>query len=362
MKIGSNTVMRGIVLPVAGPVDGTTWTELRERLFASWSDVTACANWMLTELYARDTHREPAMEKLGRMPRIYLYPEARRQWPGLATQTLATLEHEVKKRWRTMRYAVLWTGRQSLPTQKYAVPLPLPRQMWRLEVREARYYVLSCRIGDARIGLRLRGGPHVYRQSQTLAEIVDGEVRAGCAYLYERVVHAGDHRTGTAKDRRLVVRISVEVPRRSVADLTGTLHVRTTAAALLECAQKEDGPAVWTEHAQQIRRALAGFARQQRQLSDDLKAERRRPRRQREGIVGRMGMLRRRRARQLDSWLHELAAHVVGYAKRHRVAVVQYDDRIRAFAESFPWYQLRLRLQEKCEAAGIVFARRAGRS
>lgn len=350
----NRTVMRSVNIPVVGPLGGVTWAELRAALRASWADATACANWMLSELYLRDWHRTPELEGLPKMPVIYLYPEAREQWPRLAAQTVAALEHEVKRRWRAMRYAVLWTGRQSLPVQRYPVPLPLPRQMWTLSVREAQYYVLSARIGDRRYALRLRGGRHFVRQHRVLAEIVDGEVRAGAAYLSERAVHSGDHRNGTAADRRVMLRLSVELPVRTPDNLEGTLYVRTGTAALLEAAFSPEGAVTWREHQQQLRRAIRHAARLQQQLADDLKAERRHSRRRRRGIRDRIGRLARRRTRQLDSALHEIAAHVVGYAKRHRVATIIYDDTVRTFAEPFPWYQLRERLDQRCEAAGIT--------
>src|SRR5579871_2409739 len=55
--------LRTITIPIAGPVDGT-WAELRDALRVAWSASTACANWMMTELYARDVRRQPGMVRL----------------------------------------------------------------------------------------------------------------------------------------------------------------------------------------------------------------------------------------------------------------------------------------------------------
>jgi hypothetical protein len=60
-------VVRAITIPVAGPVEGT-WDELRSALRAAWIESTRGANWIVTELYARDTRRQPEDEKLGKMP------------------------------------------------------------------------------------------------------------------------------------------------------------------------------------------------------------------------------------------------------------------------------------------------------
>src|ERR1700741_4230594 len=69
-------VLRAIALPVSGPVDAT-WAELREALHTAFAETTRCANWLVTELYARDARREPGDARLRAMPRVYLYPDAR---------------------------------------------------------------------------------------------------------------------------------------------------------------------------------------------------------------------------------------------------------------------------------------------
>ena len=74
-------VLRAVALPVSGPVDGS-WAELRDALHTAFAETTRCANWLVTELYARDAKREPADARLRAMPRVYLYPEARQLFPG----------------------------------------------------------------------------------------------------------------------------------------------------------------------------------------------------------------------------------------------------------------------------------------
>lgn len=150
------TVTRSIVLPVVGPTDAT-WPELRDALRESWGEATRCANWMVTELYARDVRRTPETAKLPKMPRIYLYPEARRQFPELASQTVASLEREISRKYRALRYKLLWTQEISLPNMRYPVGLPLPSQMWRLEHEKDGAWLFSARIGQRRFTLRRAG-------------------------------------------------------------------------------------------------------------------------------------------------------------------------------------------------------------
>ncbi len=140
--------LRAIALPVSGPADAT-WPELRAALHTAFGETTRCANWLATQFYARDRHREPGDVKLAAMPRVYLYPEARRLFPALASQTLASLERQVLARYRATRLALVWRHAAALPTYRYPAPLPLPARMWALDCQDDRWR-LSVRIGDRR--------------------------------------------------------------------------------------------------------------------------------------------------------------------------------------------------------------------
>jgi hypothetical protein len=148
------------------------------------------------------------------MGRIYLYPEARRLFPALASQTLASLERQVLARYRAARLALVWRHAVSLSTYRYPVPLPLPARMWSLARHDERWH-LSVRIGDRRWSLRLRQGPGMVRQLRLLEQVAAGTVEAGEATLYEIASHRGDHRSESATDRRLMVKVAVWLaPRR----------------------------------------------------------------------------------------------------------------------------------------------------
>ena len=112
-------ILRAISIPVSGPLDGD-WKDLRASLRTMWDASTQASNWMITELYARDVRRgdEPKMPSL---PRIYLYPEARKRFPQLPSTTLAAIEKTVSSRYCGSRYKVIWTCQQSLPA---IIPIP----------------------------------------------------------------------------------------------------------------------------------------------------------------------------------------------------------------------------------------------
>jgi hypothetical protein len=238
---------------------------------------------------------------------------------------------------------------------RYPVGLPIPAQMWRLARDEGGRRLLSLRLGSSEDGrrftLRLAGGARIGRLRAILDGVIAGTVPAGAATLYRVRAQGSDHRPEVAPKYQLMVRLPVELPvSTGHRERAGTLHVETQPDCLL-VARLEDR--IWREWGEHLRRTIISHQQQLQRLSDDLKAERRRPRRNREGITGRMGELAERHHRRIRSCLHEVASHLVGFAGRQRVETVSYDDRERDFCTPFPWDELRRRLTEKCEIGGI---------
>jgi hypothetical protein len=103
-------VLRAVVLPIAGPVDGT-WEELRETLRRCWADARRLANWAVTDLYGHDVRRGPDDGvKMPKMPPRYQYPDARTVVPDMDPSSLVSLLHWAAERYRRRRYNLVWTG------------------------------------------------------------------------------------------------------------------------------------------------------------------------------------------------------------------------------------------------------------
>lgn len=115
-------ILRAISMPVVAPVD-STWEELRTALKLMWRETTRASNWMMTQCYTRDVRRVSAdEEKLAPMPKIYLYPEARLLFPALPSQSVAALEQAITRKYRPLRYKIIWTAQMSLPVFRYPTP------------------------------------------------------------------------------------------------------------------------------------------------------------------------------------------------------------------------------------------------
>jgi hypothetical protein len=346
-------VVRTIAMPVIEPI-GATWQEFRAALAEAWAQVTAAANWMVTELYARDIRRQ-GQPKMPPMPRVYLYPEARRLFPALAPLTVASLEHTTQSLYRAARYHVIWTGAQSLPTYRYPLPLPVHNQLWRATMIQDRPMV-RVRIGGRWWDLRLKGGPRYHRQLAAYAQILSGEAVAGELALYRRRAHEGPIFARPNGNQRAPYAIACKMvawlpraPQEGAGLPSGILHVQTANDALLVAVDTHD--VMWRYHADHLRRWTAEFRTRRQHFAEDRKAE--------EGptpsFVDRRTAVALKYQRRMQSAVREAAAHVVGYARRRRCGCLRYDDAVKAFCPDFPFAALRERLRAQCEAVGVTF-------
>ena len=68
------------------------------------------------ELAKADVIRVPEMgERMPPMPRVYLYPEARRLFPMLDSKSLSAILNDAESRYRKSRLASIWLNRDRLP-------------------------------------------------------------------------------------------------------------------------------------------------------------------------------------------------------------------------------------------------------
>lgn len=330
-------VLRAVTIAVAAPEQGT-WDELRQALRAMWISTTQASNWILTELYARDIRRGDE-EKMPNMKPLYLYPELRARFPGLPSQTCAAIEKAVTAKYRAKRYEVIWTCGASLPTHRYPTPFPVPNQGWSVYM-DRDQPVVSARIGDARVSLRLRGGPRYWRQLDAVRRIESGEAEQGQMDIY-------------AQGKDIMCKMVAWIPRRTaVAAGPDTLLVRTGEESLIVALNAKDS-VLWTYNGDQIKRWIAEHSKRLQRWSEDAKAEHRPD----PPFAERRKFATERFHRRMANACHSIASMIVGYAVRRRFAAVRYDDQIRDFCPEFVWFALADKIIEKCDAAGLAFER-----
>ncbi len=340
--------LRALILPVAKP-EGASWAELRAHLRSLWVETTRCANWMVSELYARDVRRGASDEKLPPMPYVYLYPEARTLFPSLSAQALAALAQDIQRRYRARRSELLWFRSASLPTYTYPVGLTIPTQAWSLEQRDGRWAV-SVRLGDARWVLVLRGGAGMHRQSRRLVQLAAGEAERGSLTIYEQVAAGPSHRdAATAGGSRVMVKIAAWLPKARAAAGAGVMHARTAPDAVLTSGSR------WRIDPAPIRGVLAAEERRRTSILTNLQIARAHSAQRRGGIERALRELSRRSQRRLAEACRTYASHLAEHALARRAGAVHYDDSVRPALPHFPWEQLRRRIAEKLEERRVEF-------
>jgi hypothetical protein len=338
---GTRHLLRAITLPITEPLD-CDWKTLDTELALMWRATTQASNWMMTELYARDVRRTDEA-KCPPMTKQYLYPEARKRFPVLPSTTVAALENTTQAKYRALRYDVIWTYAKSLPTFRYPVPFPLPNQSWSVVI-EGEVPIISVRLGDQRMRLRLRGGARYRRQIKAVAQMASGEAITGELALYRQGKH-------------IMAKLVAWLPRAedTKQESHGTLSVRTAPDSLLVALNIKDEK-LWTYHGDHLKRWAAEHQLQLQRWADDQKAEQRPV----ATFSARREAATAKYNQRLSSACHEIAAQLTGYAQRRHFAVLIYDDTERSYCPDFRYARLTELLQEKLDALGIEFRLASG--
>jgi hypothetical protein len=331
---GERYLLRAIVIPVVSPVDAS-WEELNQSLDSMFRATTQASNWMVTELAKRDVKRQSSEAKIPRMPQVYLYPEAREQFPDLPPQSIAALEQSVQRKYRSKRYDVIWRCAGSLPTYRYPQPFPVHNQSWWPIIVEDTPQV-TVRIAERKYTMRLKGGFRYRRQLASFRSICSGEAKYGELDLYQ---------TG----RDLLCKMVAWLPRREAQERLGVLYVRTAPDALLVAFNAKD-EVLWRYNGNQVRRWAAEHAKQLQRWSEDTKAEER----PLPGFAERRAAARKYHHR-LNTSADQSASYLANYAARRKFATVEYDDSDTSYCGGYVWFRLRERISMLLDERGIEF-------
>ena len=334
-------VLRAVTFQVASPGEGATWKEFGGVLHRMWEQTTSCSNWMVNQLALVDARRLPGDKKMPPMPRTYLYPDARKLFPELPPQTVASLEQALTRIYCARRYEVLWTCRAALPTFRNPQPFPVPHQSWSAYYgagRTGKQPIISVRIGDRKFQLRLRNYAQYRRQLRAFAQIVAGDAVPCELALYRR------------RDC-LLCKIVAWIPRPAAENRReGVLLVRTANDALLIALNTRD-ERTWTYNADHVPRWVAEHYERLHRWSEDTKAE--------QGPVPSFAARRQAAAMKYHNRMrtaaYQAAANVAGYARRRRFTTISYDDRVKSWCPEFPWQILRSRLSVLLGEYGMRF-------
>jgi len=363
--------MRTVRLPIGGiecevnspEAHSEAWTRLREALRISWRQATQVSNWMITEFAKADTveivrgPQGPTLPKMVALTELMrrTYQEGRGRWPELDSQSFCSLRHRVLAKYKQVRYDLRCRAAVSLPTFVYPTPLPIPAKDTKLILEQGRA-TLHVRISGDRFPLRLRGGREFRRPLSVVERIAKRELLQGEICLYEQPVggahHAGGTHKLTGRPTRVMAAISVWLPNEQLLGHDRTCSVVTGRSRLWQVLL--DGASEpWHLNEDQIPRWTAAYYEQLQRLREDCKLDRRT--RHPDDLARRRAELRIKFKNRIADACHQAAALLVGFCRRHRVAVVDYDDSDTSWLPNFTWYELRRICAEKCLIAGITF-------
>jgi hypothetical protein len=331
------------------------WGDFREALKEGWAQATSAANWMMTELYARDVRRS-GEDKMPRMGRMYLYPEARLRFLRLAPQTVVSIEQRVQVAYRVARYEVIWTSAANLPTYRYPMPLPVHNQSWEAKMPQERP-VVRVRLADRWWELRLKGSPRFRRQTDAYRQMISGEAIRGELALYRVRAQEGKLADRPNGDQTVKYTVMCKMvgwfPReehRGAGERAGILQVRTVDEMLLLALNPRDEP-IWQYHGDHLRRWTAEYRRLLQNLADDQKAEQRPV----PSFADRRTAAAVKYRNRMRAAVKEITAQLVGYAARRDFTEIEYNDSVTGFCPKFPYGALRDQIRANCDAMGIGF-------
>lgn len=329
--------LRAIQVPLRMITD-----EQRATLRAAWAASRAVANASVQALLRDDELRTPAMQKLGPPPKTYLYPIGRAAAPELSTRSVVAITHAVQGKYNSQRWEVLWHGVASPPVYR-RYPVPIPPDCYKLRKDDDGWHIVSVRITDKWMDLRLDRSKGSRRPLSSIDQIISGEAKGVEAAIMFRPAHKRDHRTRSAE---AMIKVVVWSPRGNAKQpKVGPLEVMTTPDVFLVVnhGEWEDGRRIQGDH---VRTWIAGHAAMLARIKE-------RP----QGKEHKQREYDQRCAKQrnrIDSFIKMTAAQLRRWAGNSNASAINFDDSYRDYFLSFPWSQLRQAVSMACDDLGIA--------
>ena len=324
----------------------TDWKELDPLLHKCWAMSTRLANWSMCQLALADQLTlDHDAEKLGPMPNLYLYglfnrvyPE-REAWQGAKIQACSIFQ-AVMKKYAKARID-LWRGTCSLPSYRYPFPFPVHNQAWQAFYGPDNIPLVKVRLPGSSVILRLRGGPEMHRQLARFKDIVNGCKRAELAI----------YRSG----KKPMIKLVAHFPICPDPGACNVMNLHTVSDALWVAEVPGMTPRIWNQdHIRTLVYFIERHKKWRQRISEDLKAEKRVPRRMRKHMDHAIEDRCRKQNNRLKTFCHEMTAQLVQLAVRQKVATVIYDDENKDYyGAQFPWADLKTKLSYKLDQAGI---------
>lgn len=381
-------VIRAAELPVNRCLS-LPWNEFCQLMHSCWEQSTALANWSVQQLVRNDVMRTPGMEKYDKnMPvcpcvlcsipimkgknkgkpkesginlyRHWTQSELYPFWGGACVQANDVIQM-AEKRYKALRYEIIWKRSAVPPTFKYPTPFPVKNTNWEPRIEHGKP-VINVALPGGRVDLELRTGPEFGRQLTIFHSLIRGDFKK-CQLILRGQYTTSSNGRQTLKERspgggdRRFLRILCKLVVRTES------AKRTSDRILTLCTDPEalwvaelDGRQAWKLNVDHLRRAVLWHESHRVRIqrwSEDCKVERRsNPKRLRQFEESRERCCLKHR-RRMDSWIKESVSHLVQFCLRQKVGTVAYTGKDTSFLPGFPWSKLNQRLIDAMKIQGI---------
>lgn len=313
---------------ISGGTKHEFYSDLRKTL-----DITRrAANKSVTECVRQDADLMTG----GKCPKLYTYPVISSEFPGIAS-VAASVARSVEKKYKQERWQVAH-GRKSICNfRSFPAPLLHNKSTKMLHLFDKGEYIQArIKLVGGWWTVRFAGGSSHREQVRGIRQALT-------------VGSIGDSKIWTDRKHAAVIGVAVALPDVELTTSRGTLTVCTARDNLLIATkQRSDRPFVIT--GDEVKQWVAQRDKRYQRIRQDRKSGTKR--KNLDSVLARVGDKWKRR---MDSYTHETAAKIVEHAKRRKISKLVFDATIKSYMPKFPWFELKTKIQYKCEDAGIEF-------
>jgi hypothetical protein len=229
---------------------------------------------------------------------------------------------------------------------RYPYPYPIHNAGWKLTEHPDGGVMFTATLPSGRREVRLKGGHKFRRQLTGLRHLMQHPALRSEASVYRR-------------GNEIFVKMVGWFPRQTDQQAEGTLYLRTGKTEFLVGLNAKD-ERLFIFNGDRVRRWLVRHENMMQRWREDMKFERRRPKREAKKHAEDMQLAVKKLRSRVNSFIDETAAQCVNHARRRKLALIKLDDTERSYFRDFQWYRFAELLAQKCNAAGIAFERSSG--
>lgn len=271
----------------------------------------------------------------------------------------STVLRKVERDYKTYRGKIIWRQERRTPEYLFPFSFPVHQSQWEAFMMDGRPFV-SIGLPGGRVTLRLKNGPDLAGKIKVFKQIAEGglphlelKITAESSRAHCRLVR--DKRPGDEPARALLLMLDMVYKLEVYDSPADKIAVIKTGKAPLFSMTIEGDERPFQLFAEEIRQAIIAHRRFLDRFANDLKFEKRWPRRARKRRNRRQTTGCGVHARRMVTFREQAASQFVSHAARRGCGVIMYDDTDKSFSEEMPWFLIAQQFEETCAKHGLRF-------